>query len=86
MKKLTYFYLQNCPHCKRAWAYLEELLEANADFREIEITQIEERRHPEIADKYDYYYVPTFFMGEEKLAEGVLSKEDVKKVLETALS
>ncbi len=86
MKELTYFYLQNCPHCKRASSYIEELMSENEKFKEIVINRIEERQEEEIANSYDYYYVPTFFMGKEKLAEGALTKEDVKKVLEEALA
>ena len=30
----------------------------------------------------DYYYVPTFFYGDNKLFEGAMEYEDVKKVLD----
>ncbi len=86
MKELTYFYLKNCPHCKRASVYIEELMQENENYKEISINRVEEREQEDIANSYDYYYVPTFFMGDTKLAEGALSKEDVKKVFDEALA
>ena len=41
---------------------------------------VDEKKHPEIAEKYDYYYVPTFFVGGEKVHEGVPTKEAVEAV------
>ena len=45
---------------------------------------IDEKKEPEVADKYDYYYVPTFFVGSEKIAEGVPTEEGVEKAFSTA--
>lgn len=86
MQGLTLFYLENCPHCKLARKCLAELQEENPEYKKIPIEMIEERQHPEIADKWDYYYVPTFFMGQEKLFEGHMEKPDVKAVLDRALA
>ncbi len=86
MKELTYFYLQGCPFCKRAAAYIEELVNEDSRYKEVVIKRIEESKEAEIANSYDYYLVPTFFLEDKKLAEGVLSKEDIKKVLDEALN
>ena len=57
----------------------------------IPLTRIEESREPALADTYDYYAVPSFFIGKEKLFEAHIgmSYEDikaaVKKCLDTAL-
>ena len=45
---------------------------------------IDEKKEPAVADKYDYYYVPTFFAGDEKIAEGVPTKEGVEKAFRAA--
>ena len=78
--KLLFFYLKNCPHCIRAGQYMNELKTEHPEFNNIDIEYIEEREQSSLADTYDYFYVPCFFVGDNKLAEGVLSKEDVKKV------
>ena len=38
----------------------------------------------ELADKYDYYYVPCFFAGDEKIAEGAPTEENVAKAFAAA--
>ena len=83
--KLRLFYLPNCPHCKRAFAMMEELVAANPAYAEIEVEQINERIDRALADKYDYYLVPTFYLGEEKLFEGVPTREAIEKVYKRAL-
>jgi len=69
MKKISLFYLENCPYCRMALRALEELAAENPAYREIPLTRIEESEQPVLADRYDYYRVPTFFVGEDKLFE-----------------
>lgn len=84
MPKLTLFYLKFCPYCRKAMGYLEEL-RTQDKYKDIEIEMIEESQQPELADRYDYYYVPTFFAGDQKLFEGAMEYSDVQKVLDQAL-
>ena len=35
--------------------------------------------------KYNYYYVPSYFIGDTKLFEGHAEKADVEKVFKAAL-
>lgn len=72
------FYLENCPHCKRARAWMEELYQENPEYKEIPIEMIEESQEAELTDSYDYYYVPCFFDGNQKLHEGVASKDIIR--------
>ena len=69
MKEIEIFYLTNCPYCKNARKAIEELCTENPAYRQIKLKWIEEREQPEIADKYDYYSVPSLFCGGEKLYE-----------------
>ena len=69
MKKLTIFHLDDCPYCHNARRALEELIREHPAYGEIGIEWIEESRQPELADAYDYYYVPAVFAGREKLCE-----------------
>ena len=66
MKQITYFYIDFCPYCRNADRAIKELLKENPDFSKIEINKINEDRHPEISERYDYYYVPTFFVDGKK--------------------
>ncbi len=69
MQKLTMFYLENCPYCRKARKALEALCAENPAYAGVELERVEESRSPEIAARYDYYYVPTVFLGERKLWE-----------------
>jgi glutaredoxin len=86
MKKVTMFYLKNCPHCRRAFQMIQDLKEENPEYRDIKIEMIEESQNVQMCAEYDYYYVPTFYVGGEKLHEGVPTVEKVEAVLKSALS
>ena len=80
MKKIQLFYLEYCPHCKKTRADLNVLLKEER-FKELEIEMIEESVQKELADQYDYYYVPCFYVDGIKVKEGALSRKDVEDVL-----
>ncbi len=69
MKEITYFYMNGCPYCRQAEKAIKELKANRSDLADVEIRRINETEYPEIADKYNYYYVPTMYIGEEKLYE-----------------
>jgi len=85
MKKITVFILTHCPHCIGAKNYINELFEENSKYKEIEFEYIDEEEQSELAEKYDYYYVPTFYVDGEKCHEGVNDKAKIKAVLDYAL-
>jgi thiol-disulfide isomerase/thioredoxin len=85
MKKIKLFYQERCPFCIRAFKYINELKEENNEYNKIELERIDELIHPDIADKFDYYYVPTFYLNEEKVHEGGIKKDEVKAILDKAL-
>jgi len=78
--KLTLFVLEHCPFCRRARQYIEELKEEYPEFQSIEIDIIDEEKQKELADSYDYYYVPTFYLGKQKLHEAGINKDEVKEL------
>ena len=86
MQKLTYFKLASCPYCRECDRFIEQLRGEYPAYRDIEIEIIDEDRQPDIAEKFDYYYVPTFFIGSKKLHEGASTKEKIKAVLDAALA
>jgi len=85
MKKITYLHLTYCPYCIKANTWIKELIQENPAYASIEIERIEESKQPLLANNFDYYYVPTFYVGKEKHHEGVASKEKIKAVLDAAL-
>lgn len=92
MKQLKLFYLENCPYCHYARKALGELKAEKKEYAGIDVEWIEESRSPEIANNYDYYYVPTIYMGEKKLYEASPSedynacKENVRRALDECLA
>ena len=66
-------------------SYIEDTKADYPELEDIEIELIEESQQPEIADQYDYYYVPTFYVGDEKVHEGGIYPEEIEGVLRRAL-
>ena len=91
MKKITLFYLADCPYCHKARKALTELEAEKPAYREIEVEWIEESRQPELVKGHDYWYVPSMFAGDKKLYEADPSedyasiKEHVRAALEAVL-
>ncbi len=85
MKAIKLFYLKQCPFCVKALRYIDELKAERGEFAPIQIEMIEESEQAELADSYDYYYVPTFYVDGQKVHEGGVYKEEVEKILESAL-
>jgi len=84
MKPVTMFITDWCPYCKQAYSIMEELKNTNPEYANIEVKIIDEERQPELAKKFDYYYVPTYFVNGVKVHEGAPSKDIVRKVFEEA--
>ena len=85
MKELIYFYMDGCPYCRQANEWLKELTIENPAYAAVAIRRVEEGREKALADSYPYYYVPSFFIGREKLHEGAATKDKIKAVLDRAL-
>lgn len=69
MKDITVFYLASCPYCKNARRAIDELCAENPAYAALKLDWIEESEQPDLAERYDYYSVPSLFCGEEKLYE-----------------
>ena len=85
MKKITMFTMASCPYCQGALRIMDILFEENPDYLTLEIEKIDEIVYPDIAKKYDYYYVPTFYVGDQKLHEGAATIKKVRRVFDAAL-
>lgn len=84
MKKIEYFFLPHCPHCKNADAMIEKLQAENPQYRNVEFAKVDEKLSPLYAEKFDYFYVPSFFLDGVKLHEGVPTLEKIEAVLKAA--
>ena len=85
MSKLMYFYLKTCPYCIEAERWVGGLRKRDPKYAAVEIEYIEESEQKELADSYDYYYVPTYFLDGKKLHEGAATEAKIKAVLDAAL-
>ena len=81
MKKIQVFYQPRCPFCKMAFRFIDELKKENPEFKDIIIETVDELEEPELADTFDYYYVPTFYVDGKKVHEGGIYKPEVEKLL-----
>ncbi|MBP1925005.1 glutaredoxin [Sedimentibacter acidaminivorans] len=85
MKKVTMFYLEGCPHCKKAFKMIDVLKEKKPEYENVQIEKIEESKNAHIAETHDYYYVPTFYVDGVKIHEGVPSLDKIEAVLKSAI-
>ena len=89
-KKITFFYMNGCPYCRNANIAIDELIQGNPEYGDIEIERIDEQNPPAGLTGYDYYYVPSMFISKEKIYEAQPGqqyeeiKEHVREVLERA--
>ncbi len=92
MKEIEIFHLTSCPYCRNARKAIAELCEENPAYTSLKINWIEENEHPEIAEKRDYYSVPSLYYDGVKLYEahythsyGVI-KEQIRRAFDQVLS
>ena len=91
MKKIVCFHLEGCPYCRKAIKAFQELLEENSAWKNISVEWVEEEtQQPSELKNFDYYYVPTIYVGNEKVYEANPAddydkiKSEIRKALELA--
>ncbi len=77
MKEVKIFMLPGCPHCQK---FLNEFNQYTFG-SDVSIEIIDESEKPEIAEKYNYFFVPTLFLNDKKLHEGKVLDDSVQKVI-----
>ena len=87
MADVTIFELALCPYCHKARKALKALRAENPAYAGVEVRWIDENLHRDLADQYDYWYVPSVFQGTRKLYEADPSQgyEEIKASLRAAL-
>ncbi len=92
MKEITAFYLNGCPYCRNARLAIQELISEDSRYASVPVCWYEETEHPEAVKGHAYYYVPSLFIGAEKLYEAQPGqsydeiKIHVKAALEAAMT
>lgn len=84
MKEVLLFKLTHCPHCKLALKCQEELFAQHPEWRDVPLKVVDEAEEPELANSYDYYYVPTYYVDGKKVHEGHAEMADVERVFRMA--
>jgi glutaredoxin len=84
MKSIRLFHFKACPYCREVYRWLDEVKAEDPELHDIPVELIDERLHPDIASRYDYWYVPAFYVDGEKVHEGVCSKDKVRAILRMA--
>ena len=85
MKHVQMFVTSWCPFCKKAAAMVEKLKAAHPEYRDVEIEVIDEEKESALAARYDYHFVPAFFVDGMKIHEGIPTKRKVKRVFKETL-
>lgn len=85
MKPVLLFVMESCPYCKQALRWMEELRNEQAEYNRVAVTIIDENLQPDQAKKYDYYYVPTYYVDGIKVHEGAATKDIVRSVFDKSL-
>lgn len=85
-KPVLFFLMRSCPYCLSAVKWLRELQAEEPRYQAVEMEVIDEIAEARRAAAYNYYLVPTFYVDNVKVHEGVASKEIVRGVLERALA
>ncbi len=75
------FILEGCPYCIRAKKIFNEIKD-DSRFKDITIEWLDERKYASIANSLDYYLVPTFYLKDKKLFEGIIDKNRMIQLLE----
>lgn len=78
------FVMSGCPYCRQTLGWMEELFSRHPEYRSIPLRIVDETRERDLASRYDYYYVPTFYVGAEKVHEGACSAAVVESVFARA--
>lgn len=84
-KSVQLFHVEACPYCQETRGWIRDLKNQYPELRALQIELIDEKKQPDIAVQYDYWYVPTFFVDGNKVHEGVCSKETTEHVLRLAI-
>ena len=85
MKPVIMFVTSWCPHCRNASKILRELRSAHPEYADIAVDVVDEEKNQKLSASFDYYYVPTIYVGGRKMLEGVPTRDKIEAALKYAL-
>ena len=77
--RIKLFIQRGCPFCTMALQHIKRAEEELG--RTFDIDIIDETRDPVTAYQHDYYFVPTFYIDDVKVHEGVVDYDKVLDIL-----
>jgi glutaredoxin len=86
MKTIPLLARESCPDCQKARAFMQELCNEHPEYARLPVELVEEGRQRALADSFDYYYVPCYYIDGAKVAEGSIDKDGVRKVFDEAMN
>lgn len=84
MKEVILFTTRFCPYCENAKRYMKSIFKENPEYKKVPLRIVDENLESSFARNFDYYYVPTYYVGGVKVHEGVPTKKIVEDVFKTA--
>ena len=84
MKELILFKSLDCEYCRMAEKYLNQAIQKNPEYQKIPLQIIDEDANEEISMKYDYNFIPAFFVDGIKVHEGIATRGQVEAILSAA--
>jgi len=64
--------------------FMKQIFKENPQFKDVPLRIVDENEQKDIADQYNYYYVPTYYVDGVRMHEGVPTKEKVEAVFKAA--
>lgn len=86
MKPIKMFMMKTCPYCQKAFGWMDECKQEHPEYSALDIEMIDEREQPDVANQFDYYYVPTYYVDGVKVHEGAASRQIIDEVFAKAYS
>ena len=83
-KKLYMVITSWCPYCQRSLKWMEDMMNEDEKYQDLEIEVIDEEQNPKAASAYKYELVPNFHLNGIKIYEGAATQEDIKEVMKKA--
>ena len=86
MSNITLYHFEGCPACGHAKEWIKELRQEKPELKDALVEMVDVHKTPNFKAPAPFYYVPTFFVDDVKVHEGVASKAIVENVLRSALA
>jgi len=84
LAKVKYYFRESCPYCHEADALIRDLCKHYSEYQKILIERIEQKSEEDKPKDYHHHKVPAFYLGDQKLHEGEVTRDICEKILKKA--